>query len=115
MARGELVSKLRSSSLSNEHLDEGLIVVRVANHDLVNVSRDGRFISHRRVLVRDRCGLAREGVVIRIGWHLLVDVHIAGVDTLADARQAISLDNVVFLLGLAVVVQWRVRESVEST
>jgi hypothetical protein len=104
VAGRELVPELRAPRLADEHLDERLLVVRVADHDLVDVARDGRLVRQRRVAVRDGRGLPGEGVVRGVGRGLLVHVDVAWVDALADAGEAVELDDVVFLSYFAVFV-----------
>ena len=103
--RRELVSEFGPPSLSDEHFNERLVVFGVRDHDFVDVARDWRLVCHGGVFVRDARRLASERVVIRVRRRLLVDIHIAWVNTLADACQTIRLDDVVLLLQLSVVVQ----------
>ena len=63
---GELVTQLGSSRLPYQNLDERLIVVSVGDHDFINVTSDGRFISHWSVLVWCRRGWPRERVVVGV-------------------------------------------------
>jgi len=41
MPRGELVTKLGSSGLTNQDLDQGLVVFGVTYHNLVDISSNG--------------------------------------------------------------------------
>jgi hypothetical protein len=104
VAERELVPELRAPRLADEHLDERLLVVRVVDHDPVDVVRDGRLVRRRRVAVGDSRGLPGEGVVGGVGGGLLVHVDVAWVDALADAREAVELDDVVFLGYFAILV-----------
>ena len=114
MSRRELVAKLRSPCLADEDFDKGLIVLRVADHDLVNISSHGGLIRHRGVPVWDSGSLPSERVVGGIRRRLLVDVDVSRIDAFPNPSQSISLDNVVFLRNLAVLIDGCIGQTIES-
>jgi hypothetical protein len=51
VSRRELIAQLWPSRLPDQCLNESVIVLRLANHDLIDVPWYGRFIGHRRITV----------------------------------------------------------------
>ena len=115
MPRRKLVPELRPPGLADQNLDERLVVLSVGDHDLIYLTRNGRFVGHRCVLVRNSRRLAGERIIVGVRWSLLVDVDIAGVNTLPDAGEAVGLNDVIFFLDLPVLVQRRVSEPIKPT
>ena len=101
VSRRELVSQFWSTRLTNEDLDEELIVLAVGEHDLVDVSSDGRLVRERSVL--ERAGLSGgsgvEAVVVGVRRSLLVDVDVSWIDSLSCSGDSVRLDDIVSLLN----------------
>lgn len=113
--RRKLVPELRSPGLADQNLDERLVVLSVGDHDLIYLTRNGRLVGHWRILVRNSRRLAGKRIVVGVRWSLLVDVNIAGINTLPDAGETVGLNDVIFFLDLPVLVQRRVREPIKPT
>lgn len=109
MPRRELVSQFRSTSLPNKHLDKCLVVLRVTDHDFVDVARDGGLVAHWCVLIGYSGGMSSKRIVRCVCWRLLVHVYVAWIDSFADASQSIALDDVVLLQCAPRLVRHRVR------
>lgn len=115
MSRRELVSQFWSSSLTDEDLDEELVVLAVGEHDLVDVSSDGRLVAERSVLERAwlSSGTGVEAVVVGVRRSLLVDVDVSWIDSLSCSGDSVRLDDVVSLLNESgILVERSVADSV---
>lgn len=99
---GELISQLGSPRLPYEHLYQRLVVICIRNHDFVDIPRDWRLVRHCRVFVRYRRGLSCKGVIVGVRRGLFIDVHIARIDSLPNACEAVRLDDIVLFVNLSV-------------
>lgn len=113
MPAGEFISQLGPSSLPYEYFYQSLIVVCVCDHDFVDISGNRRLVRHWRVFVRDCGGLSCKGIIVGVRRYLLVDVHIAGINSFSHAREAIRLDDVILFVNLAVF-QGGICEAIKS-
>lgn len=84
MARRELISQLGASRLPNQNFHERLVVLCIRDQHLIDIARHGRLVCHGCVLEGDR-RLPCEGVVVRAGGRLFVDVDVPRVDPLPNA------------------------------
>jgi len=115
MSRRELVSQFWSTRLTNEDLDEELIVLTIGEHDLVDVSSDGRLVGEGSVL--ERAGLSSgsrvEAVVVGVRRSLLVDVDVSWIDSLSCSGDSVRLDDIVsFLNESRVLIERSVADSI---
>lgn len=114
MPRRKLVPQLRAPCLSYEYLDQCLIILCIADHNLVYVSRNRRLVRQRRVFVWHRSRLASERVVRGIRRRLLVYKHITMVDSLAHTSKSVRLDDVELLCYLTVFIEGRIGQTIKS-
>lgn len=112
--RGEFVSQFRATRLSNQHLDESLVILCISDHHFVDVSCDRRLVCHGCILVWNRRGLTREQVVVRVGWGLFVDVHVPWIDSFPYTREPVCLNDIIFLLHLSGIIDRGIRKTIKS-
>lgn len=111
--RRKLVPQFWSPCLADQHLDQGLVILGVADHHFVNVPGQRRFVSHRRIFVRHGGGLACERVVVGVRRRLLIHVDIPRVDSFPNTGETVQLDDIVLFLDRAILVYRCVREPIE--
>lgn len=109
VSRGELIAQLRPPCLTDEDLDQCLVVVSVTDHDFVNIACDGRLVSHGGVFVGYSGSLSSETIIIGVGWRLLVDIDVARVDPLPNSCKAIFLNDIIFFGLLTVLIERSIR------
>jgi hypothetical protein len=103
MPRRELVTELRTTSLTDEDLDEELVVVAVSEHDFVDVASDRSLVRERSVLEggRHRGDGGVVAVIVSVRGDLLVEVDVSWVDSLSGTGDPVCLKDVVSLFGPA--------------
>lgn len=114
MSRREFVTQFWPPGLSDQDLDQGLVVFGIADHDFIDVTSNRRFIGHWGILVRDRGSLAAKSVIVGVRWRLLVNINVPRVNPLADASETVKLNDVILFLSLPVFIQGSICQPIKA-